>query len=77
MFLYPLQDLHFNGACVSLANFPWMEPLVLREIRRSDAGKGIVLLHSTTLGLIRERINSQQPPKVIRVSNQYNNQGCT
>lgn len=47
-----------------VANFPWLEPLVLITIRNSEVGKSVQVLHSTALGLINERVQSKEPPKV-------------
>lgn len=53
-----------DALLVPLSNFPWLEPLVLMAIKRSDPGQAVKLLNKTAVGLISNRIQSQQPPKV-------------
>jgi cytochrome P450 len=49
---------------ICLANFPWLEPLLLLAIRKSKVGHALTSLHKTARRLIRDRVQSQQPPKV-------------
>jgi hypothetical protein len=49
---------------ICAANFPWLEPQVLKTLRKSDAGKAAKLMHTTAVALIMARKESQQPPKV-------------
>ena len=48
-----------------LANFPWLEPLILQIIRKENFSQSVFLLHKTALTLVQERMKSQQSPKVF------------
>jgi cytochrome P450 len=53
-----------DAVLATLSNFPWLEPQVLKTLRKSDAGKAAKLMHTTAVALIMARKESQQPPKV-------------
>ena len=60
----PLSEVPLLVNIFVSANFPWLEPLLSRAIRRSAAGKAWKLLYGTGTRLIRDRIENPQPPKV-------------
>ena len=62
------QELGVKGHIYSLtlANFPWLEPLVLILIRNSKVAHSALVLQSSAVGLINERIQSKEPPKVYK-----------
>ena len=46
------------------ANFPWLKLLFIKSIRSSKVGDALRVINRIAVGLIKHRMQSQQPPKV-------------
>ena len=69
--MHDIKPKHFINHMVNsiIANFPWLEPLVIKAIRSSKAGGALRVINRIAVGLIKQRIQSQQPPKVCNCGN--------
>ena len=56
--------LNFSLLPFIIANFPWLEPLLLWLLKRDPLISSVFLMYETALALVQDRMKSQQSPKV-------------